>query len=160
VEDKLEAKPITSQELKEAYEIYYGFQRGELNQLGIRIEDVPIFSIDTFKDFLEDESKVMLGARYEGKLVGIGIASLESNPDDLLFGPYGDILLICLDENFRRLGVESKPFIELSDWLKSRGSRKIRTTVIQGSEREKLLWEILGAKYSLTLPKTISCMNL
>jgi ribosomal protein S18 acetylase RimI-like enzyme len=146
VGDKLEVKPVTLQELKEAYEIYYRYQKRELNQLEIRIEDVPIFTIDTFKDFLEDESKVILGARYEGKLVGIGIASLESKPDDLLFGPYGDILLICVDEDYRGLGVESKLFIELSDWLKSRGSRKIRTTVIQGSEREKLLWESLGAK--------------
>lgn len=139
-------RPVTADELPTAYEIYRKAEAERLSRLGLSAERVPMFTPDTFRAFLENRDILVLGAWHNDRLAGVGVVALETEPDDLLPPPYGDIICLAVAQDHFGLGVESGLFSNLSTWVKERGCRVLRTTILEGVPAERLLWQSLGVK--------------
>ncbi len=146
VEEMVTSHPVNAEEVSIAYELYRKIEEYKLSQIGLTADQVPIFTLESFQSFLENNKMLVLGAWRNNQLVGLGVASLETECDDLLFPPYGDILCLAVNRNYLGLGVESHLFSNLSIWLKEKGCKVIRTTIPSGIYFEELLWESLGVK--------------
>ena len=136
---------LTIKEINDIYSLYIELEKSRLAKLSLSIEKVPIISQKEIERLIKEDIGVIVGAIVEKEIVGLGIATFESGCDDLLKGPYGDIIFIGVKPSFFGFGIESRLFVKLREWLKERNVQNIRSTFYSGLRLEELLLKTLGA---------------
>jgi ribosomal protein S18 acetylase RimI-like enzyme len=99
---------------------------------------------ETLQQWMADESKLVLVAEQQGKVIGYIIGHMAENPPVFELRHYGHVSDICVAPGWRRRGVGRKLFAALRDWFDEHGFSVLQLSVAARNNVSQTFWREMG----------------
>ena len=99
---------------------------------------------ETLEQWMADESKQVLVAESEGKMIGYTIGHLAENPPIFELRHYGHVSDICVAPEWRRKGIGRKLFGALRNWFRQHGLSVLQLSVAARNPVSQAFWRQMG----------------
>jgi GNAT superfamily N-acetyltransferase len=99
---------------------------------------------ETLEQWMSDESKRVLVAESEGKILGYTIGHMAENPPIFELRYYGHVSDICVAPDWRRRGVGRQLFAALHSWFDQHGLSVLQLSVAARNPVSRAFWREMG----------------
>lgn len=108
----------------------------------------PARSKKYINSIINDNTKLLIVAEDENKIIGLAKSDIETSPDVALFVPrsWVNISTIVVDEAHHRKGVGEILLKSIYDWTRENNITEIELTVFTFNEQARLFYEKHGFK--------------
>lgn len=158
--DKLKIRKAIEADYKSVNLLYYNTYSLYHQNIPKSYKETPsnILPRGTFLNIIDDKNCLMLVAEYEGKVVGVLYANIESADDDEVTYGYHRVSIdeVSIDPDYRSMGIGSKLMQEAENWARQNNISDLTTLAYTFNDRAVRFYENNGYEpYSIKLDKKI-----